>query len=285
MNPEGAAAERAGRVGHEQDGNHGEDRERSHRGPTCAILGNVASSDHAELSDNLSDSVVTRGPVTSAVVALPNGNGSDFVFGMHSQTNDPGVVGYYSAQANFSPTAKGGIIHAAIQKGTGGGGSDFSAFLFLCLAGTASTGLAYMLGLDSSATPRLVLRKGQLANGIPAVAPNSQGVLRRSAATYSIGQWLHVRLDAILQPTGDVVLQVFANDIAANGITSPAWESVDGLADFTDDNLGANSSALGITGADALPLTSGRVGFGMRTADVNRNAFFARVRPERQTLP
>ena len=259
--------------------------ERSHRESTCAILSGVASSDHAELSDNLSTSVVTRGPVTSAVVALPNGNGSDFVFGMHSTTNDPGVVGYYSAQANFTPTAKGGFIHAAIQKGIGGGGADFSAFLFLCLAGTASTGLAYMLGLDNSATPRLVLRKGQIANGIPAVAPGSQGVLRRSSASYAIGQWLHVRLDAILQPTGDVRLRVFGNNIAANGITSPAWVAIDGLSVFTDDNLGVNSSNLGITGPDALPLTSGRVGFGMRTADVNRNAYFARVRPERQTLP
>lgn len=244
----------------------------------------MASSDWSLFSDVLSTGVVARNPVTSAVVTPPNGGG-DFSFGMHSRTNDPGVVAYYSVLTNFSPTAKGGVISGCIQKGVGAGADDFSCWLFICCGGTATTNLAYMLGLDDSATPRLVLRKGQLTNGIPAVAPGAQGILRRSSATFEIGEWLHVRLDAVRQPTGDVLLQVFKSDLADNAVNSPVWEAVDGLTDFTDDAGGINSSALGISGADALPLTSGRMGWGMRAVDVNRNAYFDYVKPERQTLP
>jgi hypothetical protein len=244
----------------------------------------VAESEWQAVSDELSSSTAPRGPVTSAVVTPPNGGGS-FTFGIHTQDNDTGVVAFYSTLANFAPTAKGGVVSGCIQKGVGAGGDDFSCFLFLCLGGTTSTSLAYLLGLDTSSTPRLVLRKGQVANGIPSVAAGSQGVLRRSAATYAIGEWLHVRLDAIKQPTGDVLLQMFASDLGANAVTSPVWEAVDGLSDFTDDALGINCSNLGISGSDALPLTSGRVGFGARFADVNRNAYFDHVKPERQTLP
>lgn len=245
----------------------------------------MAEADWTELSDNLSSASVTRGPVTSAVVALPSGNDGSFVFGQHSLTNDPGVVAYYSNEVGFAPLSKCGFIHGGLQKGVSAGGNLFSPFLFICLGGTVSTSLAYMLGLDDSATPRLVLRKGQLSTGIPAAAPGAQGVLRRSTSTYSLGAWLHVRLDAIKQPTGDVLLQVFANNITANGIDTPTWEAIAGLSDFTDDALGVNSSLLGITGTDSLPLVGGRVGWGCRVADVNRNAYFAMVRPEKQDLP
>lgn len=247
-------------------------------------MGRVASSDWALFSDVLSTSSVARNPVTSAVVAMPNGGG-DFAFGMHSRDNSPGVVAYYSVLTDFSPAAKGGTMSGAIQKGVGAGSDDFSCWLFLCCGSTATTSYGYMLGLDDSATPRLTLRKGQLSSGITAAAPGAQGVLRRSAATYAIGEWVHVRLDAIKQPTGDMLLQVFASSLADNSVASPVWEAVPGLTDFTDDAGGINSSALNIAGADALPLTSGRMGFGARFADVNRNAYFERVRPERQTLP
>lgn len=244
----------------------------------------MAYGDWSEISDELSSSSAPRGPVTSAVVTPPNGGGS-FAFGIHTQDNSPGVVAFYSTQTNFAPTAKGGTISGCIQKGVGAGSDDFDAWLFICLGGTASTNLAYILGLDKSATPRLVLRKGQLANGIPAVQQGAQGVLRRSSATYAIGQWLHVRLDAIKQPTGDVMLKVWANNLAANSVASPVWAAVAGLTDFTDDALGINSSNLGISGADALPLTAGRMGFGASFADVNRNAYFDHVHPAHQTLP
>ncbi len=244
----------------------------------------MASSDWQEIADELSSSSAPRGPVTSAVVTPPNGGGS-FTFGVHTADNSPGVVAFYSTLADFAPAAKGGTISGCIQKGTSGGGDKFSPFLFICLGGTDSTDLAYMLGLDMSSAPRLVLRKGQLTSGIPAVAPGSQGVLRRSASTFAIAEWLHVRLDAIKQPTGDILLRVFKNDLTANSVSSPVWAAVSGLSDFTDDSLGVNSSAVGITGADAAPLTSGRMGFGMYASDVNRNSYFDHVKPERQTLP
>lgn len=245
----------------------------------------MAESDFALGADALSSSATTANPVTSAVVALPNGNDGDFVLGIHSITNDPGVVFYYSTSASFAPAAKGGTVHLALQKGASAGDDKHSPFIFLGLGGTGSTSRAYMLGLDEGATPRLALRKGSLAAGLPAVAPGSQGVLRRSSSTFSIGAWLHLRLDAILQPNGDVTLKVFQSDLGAHSIQSPVWTAVTGMADFTDDAGGINSSLLGITGTESLPLTSGRMGWGTKVADANRNSYFARVGPERQILP
>lgn len=237
------------------------------------------------VSDALSSSSCAANPVTSGVVALPNGNDGSFVHGFHSITNDVGVVAYYSTQSGFAPTSKMGLISAAMQKGLGAGNDKHSPFLFAGLGGTSSTNMAYLLGLDESATPRIVIRKGQLANGIPAVAPGSQGVLRRSSTTIAIGTWIHLKLDAILQPGGDVLIQCFQNDVAANGIDSPVWEAIDGISDFTDDASGINSALLGITGSDSAPLTSGRMGFGTRVSDANRNSYFAHIGPEKQTLP
>lgn len=245
----------------------------------------MSSSQWSQVSDGLSSSLLAVNPVTSAVVALPNGNDGSFVFGFHSITNDVGVSAYYSTQSGYAPTSKQGRLSAALQKGVGAGNDKHSPFIFLGLGGTGSTNMAYMLGLDESATPRIVLRKGQLANGLPAVAPGSQGVLRRSSSTISIGTWIHLKIDAILQPGGDVLIQCFQNDIVANGVDSPVWTAIAGISDFTDDAGGINSALLGITGADSAPLTSGRMGFGTRSADANRNSYFARIAPEKQDLP
>lgn len=245
----------------------------------------MSSSQWSLVSDALSSSSCAFNPVTSGVVALPNGNVGSFASGFHSITNDVGVVAYYSTQSGFAPTSKQGLISAAMQKGLGAGNDKHSPFLFAGLGGTASTNFAYMLGLDESATPRIVLRKGQLSTGLPAVAPNSQGILRRSSSVIALATWIHLKLDVILQPGGDVLIQCFQNDVVANGIASPVWESIDGISDFTDDAGGINSALAGITGSDSAPLTSGRMGFGTRVADANRNSYFARIAPEKQTLP
>lgn len=231
--------------------------------------------DWATLSDNASSSSIVVSPVTSAVVPLPNG-ASNFVLAAHSLTNAAGAVGYYSGLTGFSPMAKTGDISGAVYKG-GAGGSLHSEFLFVALDGQASTNHGYLLGLSAADPCHIVLVKGQLAYGIPDVAPGSQGVLRRSAATFAKGTWVHLKLEAILQPNGDVVLTCYQSDLSANLVTAPSWSAIPGMAAFTDDNAQINTGS--------APLTSGRVGFGMVSAEINRIGAWAEVTTDRQVLP
>lgn len=120
-----------------------------------------------------------------------------------------------------------------------------------------------------------MLRKGALSAGLPDVAPGTQGVLRRSTATSTPATWLHLRLDMVVNQNGDVLLQVFQNDLAAHPLGSaPSWQAVPGMSELVDDALGINSGS--------QPFTSGRAGFGFFTKDVTRRGFFDHVEVYRQ---
>ncbi len=83
------------------------------------------------------------------------------------------------------------------------------------------------------------------------------------------------RLDVIVNDNGDVVLQVFRNDLTARPLSAPAvWLPVAGMAEFIDDHLGINSGA--------QPLTAGRAGFGFACSDVSRRAYFDHLEIWRQ---
>jgi len=132
-----------------------------------------------------------------------------------------------------------------------------------------------LLGLGDGDPHHIVLRKGMLSTGLPDVVPGTQGVLRRSSATFALGTWLHLRLDMVVNQNGDVLLQVFQNDLAAHPIgTAPLWAAVPGMDEFIDDALEVNS------GSPAF--TSGRAGFGFFTKDVTRRSFFDAVEIYRQ---
>lgn len=235
----------------------------------------MASADWSPLSDQTSGSSIANGPATPAVVPTPNG-GAAFVYAAHSLVNAAGVIGFYSALSGFTPMAKAGDVSGALWKG-GAGGLSHSEFLFICLNGQASTNSCYMLGLSNAEPAHLVLVKGQLAGGLPDVAPGSNGVLRQSTATFASLTWVQLKVEAITEPNGDVVINCYQSDLTVNPVTAPVWTAIPGMAAFTDDALRVNTGS--------APLTSGRVGYAMVSGDINRLGAFAQITTDRQILP
>lgn len=116
-----------------------------------------------------------------------------------------------SLQDNFAPLVRGASIRGCVQRGPGGGATGFSPFFFLCAQGTEVTDRAYLLGLSDDDPHRIVLRKGQIATGIP--GEGGPGVLLQSSESFRQGTWLHLRLDVIVNDNGDVVLRVLRSDL------------------------------------------------------------------------
>lgn len=231
----------------------------------------MAEADWSFLTGGLGVGVVDRG-VTSGMTP-PNGGGS-FVYGFNSLATTAGSVGLYTNQANFIPMAKGGSVRGAVKRGASAATTNFSPFLFIGMQGTAVSDLCYMLGLQDTEPYHIVLRKGQMSGGIPEGAPGTLGILRRSTATFSPDTWHHLRLDMVVNVSGDVYLKCFANDLTANAVTAPSWAAIAGMDDFVDDSLGINSGS--------APYTSGRVGFGFVSSDISRRAFVDHLQCLRQ---
>ncbi|MCG8424743.1 MAG: hypothetical protein MJE77_43185, partial [Proteobacteria bacterium] len=183
------------------------------------------------------------------------------------------AVALFANQPDFAPMAKGGSIRGCIQRGPGGGPTGFAPFFFLCSQGTSVHDTGYLLGLSDEDPHRIVVRKGAPAVGI--ADSEGPGALLASGQSFSQATWLHLRLDAIVNDNGDVVLKVFHNDLEAQPLgTPPNWQPVAGMAEFIDDHLGINSGS--------QPLTSGRGGFGVAVRDVTRRAFFDHIELMRQ---
>jgi hypothetical protein len=154
---------------------------------------------------------------------------------------------------------------------------NFSPTFFLCLTGISGANVAdtgYLLGLEDADPHHIVLRKGVLGEGLPSVSVGSQGVLRRSNTTFAPGSWVHLRLDAAVNLNGDVVLNVFQNDLNANAVTAPVWVPVPGMAQFIDDALQVNTGS--------APLLSGYAGFAFAARDATRRGYFDHVEIRRQ---
>lgn len=230
----------------------------------------MAESDWSFCEDGLDINTVDRG--ATAGIAPPPG-GRNFVFGFNSLMVATGAVAKFFNGDDFAPAAKGGSIRGALKRGASGGLTGWSPQLFIGLQGPSVNDHCYMLGLSDEDPHRILLRKGDLAGGLRGAS--GSGVLRASTATYANNTWLHLRLDMIVNDNGDVVLNVFQNDIAnGNEVDSPAWVAIPGMASFIDDQLGVNTGS--------QPLTSGRMGVGYRCSDTTRRAFFDQVEIYRQ---
>ena len=233
----------------------------------------MASSDWTYLNEGLDIATVDRG-VTAGIAAPPGGG--NFVFAFNSLAAVQGAVALFANLTNFAPMAKGGSLRGCIQRGPGGGPTGFSPFFFLCCQGNSVNDSAYLLGLSDDDPHRVVLRKGAPAIGIP--DSEGQGVLLASGESFSQGTWLHLRLDAIVNDNGDIVLHVFENDLAEHPLgATPDWQPIPGMIDFIDDHLGIASGS--------QPHTSGRGGFGVAVKDVTRRAFFDHIELMRQCAP
>lgn len=232
----------------------------------------MAETDWTFLNDCLDAATVDRG-VTTGIARAPGGGA--FTFGFNSLSTAVGLVGLFTNQLNFAPMAKGGSVRGALQRGLSGGPLGFAPFLFIGLQGPSANDQGYLLGLGDGDPHHVALRKGTLSAGLADVPPGTQGVLRRGAATFLPATWAHLRLDMVVNLNGDVLLQVFQNDLVAHPLgTAPSWEPVPGMEEFIDDALGINSGS--------QPYTSGRAGFGFFTRDVTRRGLVDHVEVHRQ---
>lgn len=238
----------------------------------------MGQSDWAVLEDSLAIASIKRG-VTGGVTP-PSGGGS-FAFVFHSLSSEvAGASGLYLNQTNFTPTGSGSSvadgstsIRGAVKRLASPGNTGFSPFLFACCQGgpPSVTDDAYMLGLGDSDPYEIILAKGPISSGLNPSDSNIQ-IIARSNAQYSMadGLWHHLKLDAIVQPNGDVKLQVFSNDLTVNPIGStPIWEAVAGIDndDTIDDALNINTGS--------APLLGGYVGFAFASSySLNRRGAF-----------
>lgn len=241
----------------------------------------MGQADWSDLSGGIT--TVRRG--ATAGTSPPPGGGT-YCFGMRSVENVAGVFGKYALQTGFSPTDKGGRISGAVRRSSNGSSKDFAPFLFFCAQGTAAAASAYILGLSDENPSHIQLRKGAIADGLAAVSlvdPDvNPNVLMRSTDTFAPDTWQHLRLDVILQGTGDVILQVYRNDLTLHNVDSPVWAPVPGMEGpsyptfegFVDDALGVNSGT--------TPLPGGIIGFATRFETANRVAFFDHISVDRQ---
>ena len=192
---------------------------------------------------------------TTAAITPPNGGGNNTYAWRAVDATINGVHAIRPENANFNPIPgnNGGAIHGALYRRDGSSATDHSVFLFFQLQGDTVTDNAYILGLSAETSAHLVLRKGPLSIGVPDRALGTDGVMARSTATYAQGVWVHVRLDVIVNPNGDVVLNVFTNDLDVNTVDTPTWTAVSELSGIIDDPLGIETGTPGLN-------TGGRMG-------------------------
>jgi len=228
----------------------------------------MSSADWTDTGDSASSSSILR--KVSAGYPLPNGGGT-FARGAKSILSGAAAWAQYANITGFAPSAanKGGWISAAIQRGLSSGLTGFSPFLFICLGGTTNASNAYILGLGDADPSHFILRKGDLATGCPDVAVGLQGVLRRSTNTYDVEEYYHLKLEAVVNGTGDVVLNVYQSNLNSYAVDSPTWAAVTGMAQVIDDAAGINTGS--------VPYTSGYFGYGFRTDNINRVVFFDHI--------
>lgn len=227
--------------------------------------------DWGDLDGGLTTADVRRGVTNGAVITPPAG-GNSFVYGFNSITGDSvGAAGKYCKLADFDPTANGGSIRAAIKRLPSVGNTGFAPLLFFCAQGgpPSVNDEAYILGLENADPFRIVLRKAQIVSGVPPTDEEGSTFLRRSSNQFTISDdlWMHLRLDALVQPNGDVLLKVFRSDLSQPGVdvANPDWQPITGMSDFVDDALAINSGS--------APLLAGRAGFAFVVQEaINRRA-------------
>lgn len=225
----------------------------------------MAQADFTLAVDSLDSTQIRR--VASNGFTPPNGGGSS-VFVMHAVTNAAGCAALYYNDTGFNPTDtnKGLRATLAIKKLPSGGSQGFAPFLFIMLDPNSVEDTCYMLGIADAEPGHLVLLKGRPVDGLPDVSPGNSGVLRRSTEVIANNTWVHLYLEAVVNPGNDVVINVKKSDLGAHAVSSPSWVAIPGMDAFIDDAAGINSGS--------LPLTSGRGGFCMWSEESSRRCAF-----------
>ncbi|MGD2043584.1 MAG: hypothetical protein PVJ28_08040 [Acidimicrobiia bacterium] len=245
----------------------------------------MGQADWADLDNALAEADLQRG--VTAGVTPPPGAGN-FVYGYNSVSNEViGAHGKYVDLADFNPTGSGpsvadggGSVRGCVKRVGSPGNTGMTPMLFFCCQDNPPSvnSVAYILGLSDADPYEITLVKGIISSGIVADDENVT-ILRSSSAQYSMGDdlWHHLRLDAIVQPNGDVLLQVFANNLTTNPLGStPSWQPIAGMADYIDDAKRINTNS--------EPLLGGFVGWAFAVSNsLNRRGAFKAIQAYRVT--
>lgn len=217
---------------------------------------------------------------TTAAFPTPSGGGSRTYSWRAADASINGAHAVRVDAPNFAPIPgnNGGSIRGAIYRADGSSAEDHSVFLFFQLQEDDTSGTAYLLGLSPEVSSHLVLVKGPLSSGIPTSAEKTDGVVRRSTETYGQGTWLHVRLDVVVNPNGDVVLNTWVNDLTANDVTAPTWVAVDEMSGVIDDVLGWETGTPGLN-------VGGRMGFAYHATSSGTAGAVDHIRVARNNVP
>lgn len=236
----------------------------------------MAETDWIELAGSLDGATVARG-VTAGTARPKSAGSNNFVFGWNSLLATQGAHGLFVKQANFNPlkndatNATGGSIRGVVKRGLSGGPTQtgYAPMLFINLGGTSVDDVGYLLGLEDSEPHRILLRKA---------APNGEfaatTALRVSSESFNADTWIQLRLDAIFNANGDVVLKMFKSDPDDDNIESPDWQPIQGMDDFIDDALAVNTGS--------VPLSGGQIGYAFFTKDLQKRAFVDHIEVLRQ---
>lgn len=230
----------------------------------------MAEADWSFMTDGASAGTVIRG--VSSGFTVPNGGGS-FIFGFHSLASAGGTVGLYTDLTNFAPLSSGASIRGTMQRATGSGTTAFAPMFFIGVQSNPPSinDSGYLLGLSDNSPSEIVLRKGAPSGGLD---PTGADILATSSTTFAAGTWVHLRLDVINNPNGDVVINIFESDLTSNPVTAPVWTAVPGISVVIDDALQV------LTGN--APLLGGFVGYAFESSALNRRGLFDHVAVLRQ---
>ena len=203
--------------------------------------------------------------------AVPSG-GDTFTFGFNSKGTGNIATGLYYNATNFAPlrddsaNATGGSVRAALKRGVSVSATGFSIGIFCNLVTTTESDVAYVLGLSDNDPHSIVLAKTALNINLDQA---STKILRVSSETFTWDTWLHLRLDSIVNPNGDVILKCFRNSLATHTVKAPTWVAISGMTDFVDDALGVASNDTGTPD----PLAGGYAGFYFQSSKAGSRGF------------
>lgn len=224
----------------------------------------MAEVDWTIFPSGLTQAAVDRG--VSNGFTPPSGGGS-WVYGWNTLQAVTGGVGKYLNQTNFIPMAKGGSVRGAIKRLSSTGATPM---LHMSLQGSDVTYQGYLLGFAHDEEPsRLVVVKGAPQAGL-----SIEDAVVQSTSSRTTSDWAHLRLDIIRQPSDDVWIRVYENDLDSFSVTSPTWVLVAGMELTIDDALGINLGT--------QPFLGGYGGVAYYTEEQGRYGFVDHVEMYRQ---
>ena len=230
----------------------------------------MAESDFIDLTGSAAESVIRRGVVNVGAAGTPEEGGS-FAYSIQSIAATAATFGKRVVGSGFQPTASGGSIRGCLKRGPSTDpAAGVSPFLFIAAQTSAVGAEAYILGLSDEEQSYLALRRGALSGGVPGEDVGGSGnILTRSTAVYQEEDWVHARMDHIINTNGDARIRVYVNTNALN--IAPNWVE---LTEMLYDNLATD---------DPAPLTSGYMGFGVATAAIHARAYWDAIEAYQQT--